>query len=150
MVGDKEESVLITGIYKGRSFHMLQNLILATSKNVKNVECRQLNKTWTTNLAQHHAYFLTVYINLSTINPETNSVKVHVRLATNPLTKPLKIAGNASKVFLESVLRSFDSLFNQFCKAHLSFVGDDPEVSGPPPPSKIPIIAKTIVQMVLL
>ena len=47
-------------------------------------------------------------------------------------------------------MRSFDSLFNQFCKAHLSFVGDDPEVSGPPPPSKIPIIAKTIVEMVLL
>ena len=41
------------------------------------------------------------------------------------------------------------SLFNHFFKVPQSFDGDEPEATGRPPLSKPPVIANTIVEMVM-
>ena len=41
------------------------------------------------------------------------------------------------------------SSFNHFFKVPQSFDEDEPEVTGPPPPSKASVIANTIVEMVI-
>ena len=55
------------------------------------------------------------------------------------------IAGNASAAFAVSLLRTSGSLSNHYFKAPLSFGGE----AEPPPPPKTPVIASTIVAMVI-
>ena len=47
--------------------------------------------------------------------------------------------------FLANLLRTSASLFNHFSKAPSNFGGDNPEVAGPPPPPKAPVIGNLIV-----
>ena len=60
-----------------------------------------------------------------------------------PTTLPT-IAGNASAAFLASLLNASGNLSNHFFKASLSFDGEPPV-----PPPKIPVMASTIVEMVI-
>ena len=62
-----------------------------------------------------------------------------------PTTLPT-IAGNASTAFPASLLSASSSLSNHFFKVSLSFDGGSP---APPPPQKTPVMAKTIVEMVI-
>ena len=56
------------------------------------------------------------------------------------------MAGNASMTFPESLLSAFANLCNHFFKASSSF-GVEPLV--PPPLPKTPVIARTIVEIVI-
>ena len=67
------------------------------------------------------------------------------KLKIAPTTLPT-IAGNASTPFPASLLSAFASLSNHFFKSPLSF-GGEPHVSPPPP--DIPVMASTIVEIVI-
>ena len=103
------------------------------------------------------SYFLcTPCINHTPISPTTKTIKAHVCSVTNPmdLLEKLKItsitlstiAGNASTAFPASLLSASASLSNHFFKAP-SFFGEEPPVPLPPP--KTPVIARTIVEIVI-
>ena len=94
--------------------------------------------------------FLTFCINHQPTNPATKTIKAHVCSATNPTVFPRKlkiapttlptIAGNASTAFPASSLSAFASLCNHFFKTPSSFQ---------PSPLKTPVIARTIVEIVI-
>ena len=104
-----------------------------------------------TNLIPPH-FLCTPCINPTPISPTTKTIKAHVCSATNPTTLPKKlkiasttlskIAGNASTTFPASLLSASASLSNP-----PSSIGGEPPV--PPPPGKTPVIARTIVEMVI-
>ena len=56
------------------------------------------------------------------------------------------IAGNASTAFPAGLFRASASLFNHLFKTPLSFDGEPP---APPPSPKTPVIASTMVQIVI-
>ena len=56
------------------------------------------------------------------------------------------IAGNASTAFPASLLNTSANLSNQFFRAPLSFGGEPP---APLPPPKTPVMASTIIEIVI-
>ena len=99
----------------------------------------------------------TLCINHIAMSPATKTIKAHVSSVTNPMAFPRKlkavptiypiISGNASTAFLACLLSASPSLSNHFFKVPLSFGGEPPVT--PPPPPKAPVIAKTIVEMII-
>ena len=98
----------------------------------------------------------TLFINHTLINHATKAVKAHVYSATNPMclhkkpkmapaTLPTK-AGNASTAFPASLLSASASLSNHFYKTPSSFDGEPPAT---PHPRKTPVMASTIVEIVI-
>ena len=83
----------------------------------------------------------------------TKTIRVHVCSAINLTAFPSKlkiipttlpaIPGNASTNFPAGLLIAFASLSNHFYKIPLSFGGE------PPVPPKTPVIARTIVEIVI-
>ena len=83
-------------------------------------------------------------------------MKAHVCSATNPTALPKKLkmatttlpktAGNAATPFPAILLSVFANLSNDFFKIPSSFGGKPP---APPPPPKTPVIARSIVEIVI-
>ena len=87
-------------------------------------------------------------------SPATKTIKAHVCSATNPTAFLRKlvsttfptITGNASTAFPASLLSASASLSNYFFKIPSSFGGEPP---FPLPPPKAPVMARTIVEIVI-
>ena len=87
------------------------------------------------------------------MSPLTKAIRAHVCSAINPTALPKKprmpptafptIAGNASVDFPANLLSASASLSNYFLKTPSSFGGE------PPVPPKAPVMARTIVEIVI-
>ena len=75
----------------------------------------------------------------------TSSTVFPRKLKIAPTTLPA-IAGNTSTAFLASLSSAFASLSNHFFKTPSSSGGEPPV---PPPPPKTPMMANTIVEIVI-
>ena len=99
---------------------------------------------------------LTFCINHTPLSPATKTIRAHICSAANPmvLTRKLKIpptilptiASNASTAFPASLLSVSANLSNHFFKAPSPFSG---EPSAPLPHPKTPVIARTIIEIVI-
>ena len=78
---------------------------------------------------------------------ETNPTALPRTLKMDPAELPA-IASNTATSFPASLLKASAGLFSYFFRDHSSFGEDELEVSGRPPPPKIPLIASEIVEMV--
>ena len=78
------------------------------------------------------------------LSHKSNSLSKKLKIV--PTTLPT-IAGNASAAFPASLLSASASLSNHFFEVLLSFDGVPP--APLPPPQKIPVMARTIVEIVM-
>ena len=76
----------------------------------------------------------------------TNPTAFQKKIKMAPTALPT-IAGNASTAFPASLLSASANLSNYFFKAPLSFDGGPP--APPLPPPKTPVMARTIVEIVI-